>query len=87
LSELRAENTRLRRTIAELSLDRSVLLEIVKKDTSTPLLRRALVEHVQAEFGISERRACRVLGQHRSTQRKKPKSRNGYHAGGAAAML
>jgi hypothetical protein len=24
------------------------------------------------ELGISERRACRVLGQHRSTQRKTP---------------
>jgi transposase InsO family protein len=26
------------------------------------------------EFGVSERRACRVLGQHRSTQRKLPKT-------------
>jgi putative transposase len=25
-------------------------------------------------FGVSERLACRVLGQHRSTQRKKPKT-------------
>ena len=25
-----------------------------------------------AEFGVSERLACRVLGQHRSTQRKHP---------------
>jgi transposase InsO family protein len=30
------------------------------------------VEHVVAEHGVSERFACRVLGQHRSTQRKKP---------------
>jgi transposase InsO family protein len=28
------------------------------------------VEHVVAELGVPERRACRVLGQHRSTQRK-----------------
>jgi putative transposase len=27
-----------------------------------------------SEFGVSERRACRVLGQHRSTQRKRPKT-------------
>ena len=26
------------------------------------------------ELGVSERRACRVLGQHRSTQRKVPKT-------------
>jgi putative transposase len=30
------------------------------------------VEHVKAELGLSERRVCRVLGQHRSTQRKIP---------------
>jgi putative transposase len=30
------------------------------------------VEHVRAELGLSERRVCRVLGQHRSTQRKIP---------------
>jgi putative transposase len=31
------------------------------------------VEHVKAELGVSERRTCRVLGQHRSTQRKPPR--------------
>jgi hypothetical protein len=30
------------------------------------------VELVVAKHGVSERLACRVLGQHRSTQRKKP---------------
>ena len=30
------------------------------------------MDHVIAELGISERRACRALGQHRSTQRKIP---------------
>ena len=28
------------------------------------------VDHVGAALGVSERRACRVIGQHRSTQRK-----------------
>jgi putative transposase len=32
------------------------------------------VDHVRAELGLSERRVCRVLGQHRSTQRKIPTS-------------
>jgi putative transposase len=31
------------------------------------------VDHVIAKYGVSERLACRVLGQHRSTQRKVPK--------------
>jgi putative transposase len=30
------------------------------------------VDHVVAKHGVSERLACRVLGQHRSTQRKIP---------------
>ena len=30
------------------------------------------MEHLQGKLGISERRACRVVGQHRSTQRKRP---------------
>jgi hypothetical protein len=32
------------------------------------------VDHVVKELGVSERRACRVLGQHRSTQRKVPQT-------------
>ena len=35
----------------------------------SPALRRACIEHVVAEHGVSERMACRVLGQHRSTQK------------------
>jgi putative transposase len=38
----------------------------------SPARRRACVETVQATLGVSERRACQVLGQHRSTQRKVP---------------
>src|SRR3712207_1681071 len=34
--------------------------------------RRACVEHVTTKLGISERLACKALGQHRSTQRKAP---------------
>jgi transposase InsO family protein len=39
----------------------------------SPARRRACVEHVVREIGISERRACAVLGQHRSTQRTVPR--------------
>ena len=31
------------------------------------------MEHVSAKLDISEHRACRVLGQHRATQRKTPR--------------
>jgi putative transposase len=38
----------------------------------TPGRRRWAVGTLQERFGVSERRACRVAGQHRSTQRKQP---------------
>ena len=38
----------------------------------SPARRRACIEHVERELGESERKACAVLGQHRSTQRKAP---------------
>ncbi len=34
------------------------------------------MEKVKAELDVSERRACQVLGQHRSTQRKPPRTRD-----------
>jgi putative transposase len=36
----------------------------------TPDRRRRAVTVLQVRFGVSERRACRVVGQHRSTQRR-----------------
>ena len=32
------------------------------------------MDKVKADLGVSERRACQVLGQHRSTQRKPPRT-------------
>ena len=40
----------------------------------SPARRRSCVDKVKAELGVSERRACQVLGQHRSTQRKPPRT-------------
>jgi putative transposase len=37
--------------------------------------RREVVDHVQGELGVSERRACRVLGQARAVQRYTPEVR------------
>jgi putative transposase len=39
--------------------------------------RRQAVRHLQATFGVSQRRACRVLGQARSSQRKEPRRKEG----------
>ena len=42
----------------------------------SPARRRACVEHIVHTMSIPERRACRALGQHRSTQRKTPRGRD-----------
>jgi putative transposase len=41
----------------------------------SPSRRRHCIDHVRDTLNISERRACAVLGQHRSTQRKVPTGR------------
>jgi putative transposase len=75
LMELEAENDRLRRAVSDLTLDKLILTEVLNECLS-PELRRSSVDNVRAALGVSERRACRVLGQHRSTQRKVARSTN-----------
>ena len=41
-----------------------------------PTACRKCIDQVRQSLGVSERRACRVLGQHRSTQRKVPRGRS-----------
>jgi putative transposase len=38
----------------------------------SPARRRRAVTHLQLVFGVSQRWACRLVGQHRSTQRHRP---------------
>ncbi|MHC4538361.1 MAG: IS3 family transposase, partial [Planctomycetota bacterium] len=39
----------------------------------SPASRRRAIEHLCRKLGISQRRACKALGQHRSTQRYQSK--------------
>ncbi|UVF20549.1 IS3 family transposase (plasmid) [Microvirga terrae] len=72
MKELELENARLRRAVSDLTLEKLILKEAAFGKLVGPARRRACVEHVIAKYGVSERLACRVLGQHRSTQRKVP---------------
>jgi putative transposase len=38
----------------------------------SPARRRSAVQHLQRVFGVSQRWACQLVGQHRSTQRHRP---------------
>ncbi|MCH2163113.1 MAG: IS3 family transposase [Marinovum sp.] len=75
LKELEKENQRLRRAVSDLTLDKLILSEAAKGKLLSPSRRRKCVDHVRRKLGVSERRACRTLGQHRSTQRKVPRGR------------
>ncbi|WP_338273376.1 IS3 family transposase [Roseicyclus marinus] len=75
LKRLQKENERLRKAVSDLTLDKLILAEAAPGKLLSPARRRACIEHARSTFAISERRACRVLGQHRSTQRKLPQGR------------
>lgn len=80
LTELTLENTTLRRRITEAELEVTALQAIVASKLLSPDVRRASVRYLQDTLGVSERFACRVTGQHRSTQRRSAKS-NEYRSG------
>jgi hypothetical protein len=66
---LEAENDRLSKNIAELMLRNRLLKDQLKLKLMSPSLRRRSVAHVVEVFGVSERKACELLDQTRSTQR------------------
>jgi putative transposase len=67
LTELEKEVSRLRRLVSDLTLDKTILMKVTTAMLS-PELRADHVFQVEAMLGISERRACQALGQHKSTQ-------------------
>ncbi|WP_372712388.1 IS3 family transposase [Azospirillum argentinense] len=69
LKTLEDENARLKRLLAEAMLDNAVLKDLAAKKMVTPAARRAAVAHAQAVHGISQRRACAILGVDRSSVR------------------
>ena len=83
---LRDENGRLRKLVADLSLDKEALQSAIKKKTagaSTPRTKtclrgprltamKASVEHIATTFAFTERRACRLLMAPISSYRYQP---------------
>ena len=75
LKELEKENQRLKRAVADLNGGQHDPEGSVKGKLLSPERRRRCVVRVQQRLGVSERRACEVLGQARSTQRRSRKER------------
>ena len=55
--------------VADLSLDNAILKEVLGKKIIAPDRKRKAIKQAIEVLDVSERRTCRVLGQHRSTQR------------------
>ena len=61
LKELEHENTRLKKIVADQALDIEMLKEL-NRENGDPGRRRRAVATLREQFGVSERRACRVVG-------------------------
>ncbi|HEY4766817.1 MAG TPA: IS3 family transposase [Candidatus Sulfotelmatobacter sp.] len=72
LKELEKENAKLKRVVAELSLEKQVLKDIAGGKLLSPERRRSAVEHAREKHELSERHACRLVNQWRGTQRYLP---------------
>ena len=69
MKALEGENARLKKLLADAMLDNSALKDLLGKKMVTPAAERDAVAHLLTAFGVSERRACRVLGGCRMTMR------------------
>lgn len=69
LKALEQENSRLKKIVAEQALDISLLKDLQRGKLVSPARRRDAVRLLVRRRRVSERRACWVVGQHRSTQR------------------
>ncbi|MEM6504013.1 MAG: IS3 family transposase [Planctomycetota bacterium] len=74
--EMEKENARLKKLVAELSLDKQMLQEVAGGKLLSPRRKREAVAVIRDRFGASERRACRLLRQSRATQRYLPVERD-----------
>ncbi|TVV74449.1 IS3 family transposase [Sphingomonas solaris] len=69
LRALEEENARLKRLLADTMLDNAGLKDLLFKKVVTPAAKRQAVAHLQATLGMSERRACMVVGADRTSMR------------------
>ena len=63
---MQEENGRLKKLVAELSLDKAILQDVASK--KWPGLRREVVDYIVSQHDLNMRRACRLMKQSRSVQ-------------------
>lgn len=65
LKELREENIKLKRLVADLSLDKVMLQDVLQK-SSEAVKKREIVNYLMGRYGVGNRQACRCVRLHRS---------------------
>ncbi|MFF0707025.1 IS3 family transposase [Gordonia sputi] len=74
LKELRDQNSRLKRLLADAELEKDALREIARGKFLSPTAKRAAIDMLKARMNMSERKACRVVGLARSAYRQLPQA-------------
>nr|WP_163887619.1 IS3 family transposase [Mycolicibacterium hippocampi] len=72
LKELREQNARLKRLLADAELEKDALREVAKGKILSPAAKRRAVDMLKATLSMSERLACKAVGLARSTYRRLP---------------
>ena len=73
---LEDENRKLKQLVADLSLDKAMLQEVVTKKALRPTQKRGWVGQLQERFGVSERHALRIMSMSRSSFSYQAKARD-----------
>jgi putative transposase len=69
VKHLRDENARLKKLVADLSLDKDMLQSVIRKNSLNSSARRAKVRRLLEEFAASERHVCELMAVPRSRGR------------------
>ncbi|WP_394114191.1 IS3 family transposase [Xanthobacter wiegelii] len=69
LKQLEDENAKLKKLLAEQMLDAAAMRELLFKKMVGPAVKREAVVHLRAMMGLSERRACSIVGADRKMVR------------------
>ncbi len=72
LKDLERENATLKRLLADAELEKGRVEGDRPGKLLSPERRGAAIAHLMKAMGVSERFACRVTGQNRTTQRREP---------------
>ncbi len=78
LRQLEEENTRLKRLVADLWLDKHMLSEALQKKSLRPARRRELVQWFQRTFSVSCARACRLAQFTRSAWYRRSRAKDQF---------